>query len=74
VFTQLHPYLLDRKAAGAYAKAASVLGMSEEAVKKEVSRMRRRYRELLREEIAHTVPNPAEVEEEMQYLFRVISG
>jgi DNA-directed RNA polymerase specialized sigma24 family protein len=74
VFARLHVFLLDRKAASSYAGAAAVLGMSEDAVKKEVSRMRQRYRELLREEIAHTVRHPGEIEEEMQHLFAVISG
>ena len=36
--------------------------------------MRQRYRELLREEIAHTVATPGEVEEEINDLFRVLSG
>jgi len=73
-FAQLHVFLLDRKAASSHAKAAAVLGMSEDAVKKEVSRMRQRYREFLREEIAHTVRHPGEIEEEMHHLFAVISG
>jgi RNA polymerase sigma-70 factor (ECF subfamily) len=74
VFSRLHGYLLDRKAASSYAEVAAALGMSEDAVKKEVSRMRQRYRALLREEIAHTVLHPDEIEEEMNHLFAVISG
>lgn len=74
VFTRLHVSLLDRKTASSYAEAAALLGMSEDAVKKEVSRMRQRYRELLREEIAHTVRHSDEIEEELQYLFAVISS
>ena len=42
--------------------------MSETAVKVTVHRLRQRYRELLREEIAHTVTRPEEIEEEMRYL------
>ena len=38
-----------------------------------VHRLRRRYRELLREEIAHTVTRPEEIEEEMRYLREVVS-
>ena len=48
--------------------------MTEDAVKKEVSRMRQRYRELFRQEIAHTVASPGELEEEMNHLFKVLSG
>jgi hypothetical protein len=36
--------------------------------------MRQRYRELFREEIAHTVAEPGEVEDEMRHLFAAISG
>jgi RNA polymerase sigma-70 factor (ECF subfamily) len=74
VFGRLHIFLLDRNAASSYAEVAAALGMSEDAVKKEVSRMRQRYRELLREEIAHTVLHPGEIEEEINHLFAVISG
>lgn len=46
--------------------------MSETAVKVAVHRLRRRYRELLRDEIAHTVTRLEEVEEELRYLFRIV--
>jgi RNA polymerase sigma-70 factor (ECF subfamily) len=42
--------------------------MSEVAVKVAVHRLRRRYREVLREEIAHTVADPAEIDEEIRHL------
>jgi len=56
-----------------YAEAAARLGMSEENVKVTVHRLRRRYREALREEIAQTVPDPSEVDDELRYLRRVLS-
>jgi RNA polymerase sigma factor (sigma-70 family) len=74
VFAKLHLSLLDRKAATSYRETGELLGLSEDAVKKEVSRMRQRYRGLLREEIAHTVRYPVEIEEELQHLFAVISA
>ncbi len=43
--------------------------MTEGAVKVAAHRLRRRYRELLREEIARTVPSPDEIEDEIRYLF-----
>ena len=49
------------------------LGLSEGAVKVAVHRLRRRYRELLREEIAATVEEPGEVEDELRHLFSVLS-
>jgi RNA polymerase sigma-70 factor (ECF subfamily) len=48
--------------------------MSEGAVKVAVHRLRQRYRELLRAEIADTVASPAEVEEELRALFRALAG
>ncbi len=52
---------------------AAELGMSEEAVKMAASRLRRRYGEILREEIARTVATPAEVEEEIRDLFAALA-
>jgi RNA polymerase sigma-70 factor (ECF subfamily) len=57
---------------GTYAEAAARLGLSEGAVKVAVHRLRQRYRELLREEIAHTVAGPAEVEDEVRALFAAL--
>ncbi len=53
---------------------AAQLGVGEGAVKMAVSRLRRRYRDLLRQEIAHTVTSPAEVEEEIQCLFAALES
>jgi RNA polymerase sigma-70 factor (ECF subfamily) len=55
-----------------YATVGGGLGMSEGAVKAAVHRMRRRYRELMREEIAHTVTSPEEIEDEIRYLLRCL--
>jgi DNA-directed RNA polymerase specialized sigma24 family protein len=62
------------KNAPPYADVAAELGLSESAVKSAVFRMRQRYRELVREEVANTVDSPAEIDEEIRYLIRVISG
>ena len=48
--------------------------MSEGAVKVAVHRLRQRYRDLLRAEIANTVAGPNEVDEELRYLFSVLAG
>ncbi len=53
---------------GTYAAVALELGMTEGAVKVAVHRLRRRYRELLREEIAQTVQTPDEIDDEIRYL------
>ena len=57
-----------------YADLAARLNMSEGAVRVAVHRLRRRYRDLLRQEIAHTVANPAEVDEEIRHLFEALAG
>jgi RNA polymerase sigma-70 factor (ECF subfamily) len=55
-----------------HARAAAELGLSEGAVKVAVHRLRKRYRELLREEIAHTVDDPGQVEDEIRALFAAL--
>ena len=55
-----------------YADVAARLGMTEGAVKTAVHRMRRRYGELLRAEIAETVVDTAEVDEEIRHLFQAV--
>jgi RNA polymerase sigma-70 factor (ECF subfamily) len=52
-----------------YAQIAGQLNLSEAAIKMAVQRLRARYRELLRAEIADTVSLPEEVEEEIRHLF-----
>ena len=72
-FEILQPFLsLDRDTAN-YAEAATQLSSTESAVRVAAHRLRKRYRALLREEIAHTVAKPEEVEDELKYLFVVLS-
>ncbi len=54
-----------------YEAIGSRLGMKSGAVAVAVHRLRLRYRELIRDEIAHTVSHPAEVDEEMRYLLEL---
>ncbi|MEK7676003.1 MAG: sigma-70 family RNA polymerase sigma factor [Verrucomicrobiota bacterium] len=68
-FDLLRDGLMGDPDAPRYAELAVQLGVSEDAVKMAVSRLRRRYRELLRQEIAPTVGTPAEIEEEIRHLF-----
>ncbi len=56
-----------------YAQIASRTGLREGTVKVAVHRLRRRYGELLREEISNTVGEPAEVEDELRHLISVLS-
>ncbi len=73
VFDQLQGCLLGDRPNETYAQLGARLGLSETAVKVTVHRLRQRYRELLREEVAHTVNRPEEVDEEMRYLFEIVS-
>jgi RNA polymerase sigma factor (sigma-70 family) len=57
-----------------YADLSRDLGMSEGSVRVAAHRLRQRYRELLRAEIAQTVATEAEVEDELRYLFAALSG
>lgn len=57
-----------------YRRAGESLGMSEAAVKMAVHRLRQRYGEALREEIAMTVADPGEVDAEVHYLLTVLAG
>ena len=73
LFEALKPCLLGERTAQPYAALSSRLGMTEGSVKVVVYRLRQRYRKLLRDEIAQTVAHPAEIEEEMRYLFAVLA-
>ena len=57
-----------------YAKTAETLGTTEAAAKMATHRMRKRYRELLRSEIAEPVEHVADVEDEIRSLFATLSG
>lgn len=74
LFERLRLFLVAGAAEETYADAAAVLGMTGGAVKKAVHRMRNRYQELFREEVAQTVAGPAEVEGEMGHLCAVLGG
>lgn len=74
LFAALHPCLVGERTAQPYAELAAELGVSESSVKSAVHRLRQRYRQLLREEIAQTVNDPTEVDEELRHLFAALAG
>jgi RNA polymerase sigma-70 factor (ECF subfamily) len=74
LFDGLKGSLLAEESGASYAELGARLGLKEDAVKQAVHRMRRRYRELFREEIAQTVAGPGEVEDELKHIFAVLSG
>ena len=73
-FEQLKPFLTGEDPGIAYARLAADLGMSEGAVKVAIHRLRRRFAQSLREEIARTVASPEQIEEEIRYLLAAIRG
>jgi RNA polymerase sigma-70 factor (ECF subfamily) len=73
-FETLKVFLVDVKGTLPLGEAAKQLGLSEAATKSAVHRLRARYRELLREEIARTVAGPDEVDEELRHLFAALAG
>ncbi len=73
-WAKLKPFLVGEKAGQTYAEVGGELGMTEAAVKMTVSRLRQRCRILLREEIAQTVSDAAEVEEEYSALLEALRG
>ncbi len=68
VFDALHAHLSDGAGTETYQQLAARLDLSEAAVKMRVLRLRRRFGELLRIEVAQTVTGPVELEEEMRHL------
>lgn len=70
----LSQFLATEPEAGEYDSLAPKLGMNKNALGVAVHRLRRRYGELIRLEVANTVADPLEVEEEMRYLHRVLTG
>lgn len=73
LFEELKGFLTGNVEPRASAELAAKLGISEGSVKVTVHRLRRRYRHLLRAEIAQTVAGPQEVDEEIQRLFAAFS-
>jgi RNA polymerase sigma-70 factor (ECF subfamily) len=69
LFEGLSGFLTEAEGSCLHAEVARNMGMTEGAVKVAVHRLRRRYRQLLREQIAQTVASPEEVDEEIRHLF-----
>jgi RNA polymerase sigma-70 factor (ECF subfamily) len=73
LFDTLKPTLIGSRETQPYAVLAGEMGMTEGAVKVAVSRLRERYRERIKTEIAHTVASPAEADSELRHLFRILA-
>ena len=71
-FMLLKPFLNDRPDPGEYDAVASTLGCTRANVSLLVHRLQQRYGEIVRMEVAATVNDPAEVKDEMEYLFQIL--
>jgi RNA polymerase sigma factor (sigma-70 family) len=74
LFEELKGFQPGEESEGSYAEAAARLNLTESAMKSAIWRLRRRHRQLLRDEIAQTVSGPSELEEEIRYLIGVVGG
>jgi RNA polymerase sigma-70 factor (ECF subfamily) len=74
LFRRLRPKLFDESGGIGYEELAASLKLTPGAVRVTAHRLRQRCRELFREELAQTVENPAEIEEELRYLRRFIAS
>jgi RNA polymerase sigma-70 factor (ECF subfamily) len=72
LFERLKALLTDEPGRPTEAQIAAELGMTENAVKQAFHRLRERYRQLLHQEIAHTVMAPGDTEDELRHLIAVL--
>jgi RNA polymerase sigma-70 factor (ECF subfamily) len=71
-FELLKPFLASPRGEINYTELATALGASESAARMTVHRFRKRYREVLREEISHTVADKSDFEDEVRHLISVL--
>jgi RNA polymerase sigma-70 factor (ECF subfamily) len=73
LFAQLKDLQPGERGEKRYAELAPLLGLTEQALKNARHAFHRRYAALIREEIAHTVADPEEIEAEVQHLLQIFS-
>lgn len=73
LFAALHPYLAGKAGQRSYDEVADELGMNANSIGVAIHRMRRRYGELVRAEIAQTVSSSEEIEPELAHLFEIFA-
>jgi RNA polymerase sigma factor (sigma-70 family) len=72
-FETLKPWLVGEVGSLSQSEAAQRLGLTEGALKVAIHRLRKRFRDLVKEEIAGTVDQPATVQEELHYLLEALA-
>jgi RNA polymerase sigma-70 factor (ECF subfamily) len=73
LFEELKGFIWGAKSTASYAEIAARLDLSEGNVKVAVHRLRQRFRELLRAEVAHTVSGPEDIDVELRHLIHVLT-
>ena len=73
LFRALSCYLTAERDEVSYANLSTALGIAETAVRKQLHNLRQRYRSLLRDEVAQTVADSADVEDEIRYLCKALA-
>jgi RNA polymerase sigma-70 factor (ECF subfamily) len=73
LFEQLKGFLTGSSVLLSYDEASTRTGLPRATVKTHVHRLRQRYREIVRREIARTVSSPHEIDEELRYLCNVLA-
>lgn len=74
LYDTLSPYLAGERAEICYNEVSAALGIPEPVVKRQLHNLRQRYRWLLRDEIARTVADPAQVDDEIRYLCAALAA
>jgi hypothetical protein len=73
-FAALRPFLPGATRPADYVEAARLTGMGDMALRTEVSRLRKRFRDIVRKHVAGTVPSPVDVDDELAHLLRVLTA
>jgi RNA polymerase sigma-70 factor (ECF subfamily) len=74
MFTALSKYLSVERMEISYANLSASLGVPETVIKRVLHQLRLRYRVILRDEVAQTVANPADVDDEIRYLCAALAS
>ena len=74
LFETLRGFLASDRSDVSYKSLAAALGITEAMVKKQLHNLRQRFRWLLRNEVAHTVQNPADIDDEIRHLCIVLAA
>ena len=74
MFSALREHLSDERVEISYAKLSTFLGVTEATVKRLLNRLRVRFRTILREEVARTVDETSEIDDEIRYLCSALAN